>query len=432
MNSSSYIQTASPGAATSVAEIPDVGQAEQASRADMGQVSIRVENLYKIFGSHPGKAMAMLKAGKSKDEIFKATRQGVGLADVSFEARAGEIVVVMGLSGSGKSTLVRCINRLIEPTAGSIHVHGKDITTMGAEELRQLRQHKMSMVFQSFALFPHRTVIENAAFGLEVQGVAEDERRQRAQEALELVGLAGWEKSFPAQLSGGMQQRVGLARALAVSPDILLMDEAFSALDPLIRKDMQDELLALQEKMKKTIIFISHDLDEALKLGDRIVLMRDGRIEQCGTAEDILSNPATEYVHRFVEDVDVTKAVTAGQVMKRTEAVAYGGDGPRTALRRMQKGGLSSLFVVSRDGLLRGWVTADMLGEALKKGATRVDEIMQTEISSVRSETPAVDIFPLMAAGQSPLPVVSESGKLAGVVVRGSLIAGLAERGGNT
>ncbi|MFO7595706.1 MAG: glycine betaine/L-proline ABC transporter ATP-binding protein [Desulfocurvibacter africanus] len=395
------------------------------------QAIIRIQNLYKIFGTHPEKAMTMLRDGRSKDEIFRSTKQGVGVADVSFEARRGEIVVVMGLSGSGKSTLVRCINRLIEPTAGSIFIDGQDITTMTAEELRKLRQRKMSMVFQSFALFPHRTVLDNASFGLEIQGVAEEERRRRAHEALELVGLAGWEGSYPAQLSGGMQQRVGLARALAVSPDILLMDEAFSALDPLIRKDMQDELLSLQETMRKTIVFISHDLDEALKLGDRIVLMRDGRIEQCGTGEEILANPATEYVRRFVEDVDVTKAVTAGQVMKRTEAVAYGSDGPRTALRRMQKAGLSSLFVVSRDGLLKGWVTADMTDTALKNGNGRIDEIMQAEVSTVRVETPAADIIPLMAAGQSPLPVVDDRGRLVGVVVRGSLIAGLAERGGN-
>ncbi len=392
---------------------------------------IRVQSLYKIFGSHPEKAMALLQEGRSKDEIFRATKQSVGLADVSFEAHAGEIVVVMGLSGSGKSTLVRCINRLIEPTAGGVFIHGQDVTAMAGEDLRNLRQHKMSMVFQSFALFPHRTVLENAAFGLEIQGLAEEERRKRAREALDLVGLAGWENSYPAQLSGGMQQRVGLARALSVSPDILLMDEAFSALDPLIRKDMQDELLALQEKMRKTIIFISHDLDEALKLGDRIVLMRDGRIEQCGTPEDILANPATEYVRRFVEDVDVTKAVTAGQVMKRTEAVAYGADGPRTALRRMQKAGLSSLFVVSRDGLLQGWVTAEMADAARKEGIGRIDAVMQSEVSTVRADTPAADIIPLMAAGQSPLPVVDDRGHLAGVVVRGSLIAGLAERGGN-
>jgi len=395
------------------------------------QAIIRIRNLYKIFGSHPEKAMAMLRDGHPKDEIFRVTKQSVGLADVSFEAMAGEIVVVMGLSGSGKSTLVRCVNRLIKPTSGSIHIHGQDITTMGDDELRTLRQHKMSMVFQSFALFPHRTVLDNAAFGLEVQGLNESERLGRAMEALELVGLAGWEKSYPAQLSGGMQQRVGLARALAVSPDILLMDEAFSALDPLIRKDMQDELLALQAKMRKTILFISHDLDEALKLGDRIVLMRDGRIEQCGTAEEILGNPATEYVRRFVEGVDVTKVVTAGQVMKRTEAVAYGSDGPRTVLRRMQKAGLSSLFVVSRDGLLQGWITAEMANDALKTSAVRIEDIMLADVATVQADTPATDIIPIMAAGQSPLPVVDERGRLSGVVVRGSLIAGLAERGGS-
>ena len=272
--------------------------------------------------------------------------------------------------------------------------------------------------------------MDNTAFGLEVQGVDETERRARAAEALELVGLKGWEQSLPSELSGGMQQRVGLARALAVSPDILLMDEAFSALDPLIRRDMQDELLSLQEKMQKTIVFISHDLDEALKLGDRIVLMKDGRIEQVGTAEEILSNPATRYVEKFVEDVDVTKIVTAQQVMKKTETVAYRKDGPRTALRRMQKAGISGAYVVSRDCKLKGWVSAEMCHAALTRdNGELVEDIMQTKLTTVGPDTPALDIFPAITEGRSPLAVVDDTDTLIGVVVHGSLIAGLAERG---
>ena len=297
---------------------------------------IEVEGLYKIFGPHPKKAMHLLSQGKTKDEIMADIRHGVGVDNASFKVEEGEIVVVMGLSGSGKSTLVRCLNRLIMPTAGKILIDGSDVLTMGDDELRQLRQRKMGMVFQNFALFPHRTVRENAALGLEIQGMEREERLKLADEALAMVGLEGWGDSYPRQLSGGMQQRVGLARALALSPDILLMDEAFSALDPLIRRDMQDELINLQEKMHKTIVFISHDLDEALKLGDRIILMKDGAIVQIGTPEQILTSPATEYVARFVEDVDITKVLTAETVMKRSEAVAYlRTDGPRACLRKI-------------------------------------------------------------------------------------------------
>ncbi len=262
---------------------------------------ITVENLYKIFGSHPEKALKLCREGFSKDDIMEKTRQTVGIADVSFSVNEGEILVIMGLSGSGKSTLVRCINRLIEPSYGKIYLDGVDIVGLSREELRKLRQERFGMVFQHFALFPRRTVIKNVEYGLEIQNVPPDVRREKAAQALEQVGLKGWEDSYPEQLSGGMQQRVGLARALALDPDIMLMDEAFSALDPLIRRDMQDELLDLQERMQKTIIFISHDLDEALKLGDRIILMKDGKIVQEGTAEDILMNPADEYVESLLK-----------------------------------------------------------------------------------------------------------------------------------
>mgnify|MGYP001407079179 CR=1 FL=1 len=392
---------------------------------------IHVEGLYKIFGPNPKKAMHMLSQGKTKDEIMAAIRHGVGVDNASFEVNEGEIVVIMGLSGSGKSTLVRCLNRLIMPTAGKILIDGQDVMTMGDDELRQLRQRKMGMVFQNFALFPHRTVLENAALGLEIQGVGKEERLKLAEEALSMVGLDGWGESYPRQLSGGMQQRVGLARALALSPDILLMDEAFSALDPLIRRDMQDELINLQEKMHKTIVFISHDLDEALKLGDRIILMKDGAIVQIGTPEQILTSPATDYVARFVEDVDITKVLTAESVMKRSEAVAYlRTDGPRAALRKMRKHNIAHLFVVDHNHRLVGIVSADAAAALAARGEEQLAEAVCTDIKTVFPNTPAQDLFTIMADLPYPLAVVDENNKFKGVIVRGTLVAALAERGG--
>ncbi len=392
---------------------------------------IRVEGLYKIFGPNPKKALQMLSKGRTKDEIMAETRHGVGVNNASFEVKEGEIVVVMGLSGSGKSTLVRCLNRLITPTAGKVLVDGQDVATMGDEELRQLRQRKIGMVFQNFALFPHRTVLENAAMGLEIQGVEKVERLRLAEEALGLVGLEGWGHSYPRQLSGGMQQRVGLARALALSPDILLMDEAFSALDPLIRRDMQDELINLQERMHKTIVFISHDLDEALKLGDRIILMKDGAIVQVGTPEQILTAPADEYVARFVEDVDITKVLTAESVMKRSEAVAdLRTDGPRAALRKMRKHNIAHLFVVDHNHRLVGIVSADAAANLAARGEEQLAEAICTEIKTVFPDTPAQDLFGIMADLPYPLAVVDENNKFKGLIVRGTLVAALAERGG--
>lgn len=392
---------------------------------------IRVENLYKIFGPNPGRAMQMLAQGKSKDEIMASIRHGVGVNNASFSVQEGEIVVIMGLSGSGKSTLVRCLNRLIKPSAGRILVDGQDIVAMNDRELRDLRQKKMGMVFQNFALFPHRTVLENAALGLEIQGMEVSKRMQLAEEALALVGLEGWGASLPRELSGGMQQRVGLARALAMNPDILLMDEAFSALDPLIRRDMQDELIHLQKKMKKTIVFISHDLDEALKLGDRIILMKDGAVVQTGTAESILTAPATEYVRRFVEDVDITKVLTAESVMKRSEAVAYlRTDGPRMALRKMRKHNIANLFVVDHQNRLVGIIPADMAADLVRRGENHLAEGVCTDIKTVSADTPAQELFAIMAGLPYPLAVVDDDNCFKGVIVRGTLVAALAERGG--
>jgi glycine betaine/proline transport system ATP-binding protein len=390
---------------------------------------IVIKDLYKIFGPRPEEALQMVKEGRSKEEIMEKTRHGVGVVNVNFTVNDGEILVVMGLSGSGKSTLVRCINRLIEPTEGKVYVNGEDVTALNSASLRKFRQKHFGMVVQNFALFPHRTVVANVEYGLEVQGVAANARRDAAMQAIEQVGLKGCEDSMPDQLSGGMQQRVGLARALALDADIMLMDEAFSALDPLIRRDMQDELLDLQDKVNKTIVFISHDLDEAIKLGDRIVLMKDGVIVQQGTAEEILTNPANDYVAKFVEDVDMSKILTAESVMKKFGTMAYlKTDGPKASLRKMQAAGISSIFV-RQDGRVVGIVTAKGCRQAADRGEKTLHEVLDRNICKVTKDTPANDLFALLANNPHPLAVVNEQDHLVGVIVAGSLLAKLAEVG---
>ncbi|WP_031516194.1 quaternary amine ABC transporter ATP-binding protein [Desulfofalx alkaliphila] len=391
---------------------------------------IEVKNLVKIFGDNPDRALKLLQQGIDKDEILAKTKQTVGVYNINFDVEAGETFVLMGLSGSGKSTLLRCLNRLIDPTGGEVYIDGEDITKVNEESLRNIRRRKLGMVFQKFALFPHRTVLENAAFGLEIQGIDEQERFDKAQRALELVGLKGYEKSMPSQLSGGMQQRVGLARALSSDPDILLMDEAFSALDPLIRKEMQDELLSIQSQMNKTIIFVTHDLDEALKIGDRIALMKDGAIVQIGTPEEILTNPANDYVERFVEDVDMTKVLTAEGIMKSPQVVITIKDGPRLALRLMKEHGLSSIFVTTRDRKLLGIVTADCCVDAVVNGYNDINRLVITDVPKVNLEAHVNEIIPLMADSKYPVAVVDEQDKLRGVLVRGAVLAGMMKKGG--
>lgn len=385
---------------------------------------IEVKELTKIFGADPKRAFPLLKEGWSKEQILKKTQLTVGVNRVSFSIEQGEIFVIMGLSGSGKSTLVRLLNRLIEPTEGEIRINGQDIVKAGAEELRDIRRKRISMVFQKFALFPHRTVLQNVEYGLEIQGVERSVRRQEALEALQLVGLTGWEHAKPDQLSGGMQQRVGLARGLANDPDVLLMDEAFSALDPLIRKDMQDELLQLQSKMKKTIVFITHDLDEALRIGDRIALMRDGAVVQIGTPEEILTKPANDYVERFVEDVDLSKVLTAAHIMLRPETIAMD-RGPRVALQLMKERGISNLFVVGSDRVLLGAVSADDASEALKSGRT-LSDITIKDVPTVAPDTMLNDLFDIVGSSRLPVAVVNEERKLLGVIIRGAVLAALA------
>jgi glycine betaine/proline transport system ATP-binding protein len=385
---------------------------------------IEVRQVTKVFGPDPDAAVRLLDEGWSKERLYREKKHTVGVNNVSFSVEPGEIFVIMGLSGSGKSTLVRMLNRLIEPTRGSIAVHGQDVMKMNKESLLQVRRKQIGMVFQKFALFPHRTVAENVEYGLEVQRVPKQVRRAKALEALKLVGLEDWADSMPSQLSGGMQQRVGLARALANDPDILLMDEAFSALDPLIRKEMQDELLDLQEKMKKTIVFITHDLDEALRIGDRIALMKDGSIVQIGTPEEVMMNPANEYVERFVEDVDLSKVLTASSVMRRPETIGLD-RGPRVALQLMRESGISNLFVVDRGRRLIGVLTAEDASDAIRDGRG-LEDIVIRDVPTVKPDVLLYQLFDICSSSKYPVAVVDDNKRIIGVIVRGAVLGALA------
>jgi glycine betaine/proline transport system ATP-binding protein len=388
------------------------------------EAKIKINNVTKVFGKNSKKALRLLDEGKGKQEILQQTGCTIGVNKASFNIYPGEIFVIMGLSGSGKSTLVRLLNRLIEPTVGQVLIDDVDVVKMTKEELREVRRKKMSMVFQKFALLPHRTVLENTEYGLEIQGVEKTVRKEKAIESLKLVGLEGYEHQYPDQLSGGMQQRVGLARALANDPDILLMDEAFSALDPLIRKDMQDELLDLQSIMEKTIVFITHDLDEALRIGDRIALMKDGKVVQIGTPEEILLHPSNEYVERFVEDVNLSKVLTAGHVMKRAEAVQID-RGPRVALQLMKGLGISSIYIVDKKKKLLGAITAAQAKSAAESNQT-LAEVLEKDVITVSQEEVLTDIFDKVSNAVIPVAVIDEIGRLKGIVVRGALIGALA------
>ncbi len=386
----------------------------------VSEAKIVVRNLYKIFGPHPQRAMALLAQGLSKESILEKTGLMVGVQNATFEIQPGEIFVVMGLSGSGKSTLVRMLNRLIQPTSGNVIVNGRDVVAMSADELVKFRLNEMSMVFQSFALMPHLNVLDNAAFGLKLAGVDAQNRRQRAMQALEQVGLAGWEAVFPNQLSGGMKQRVGLARALAVDPDILLMDEAFSALDPLIRTEMQDQLLKLQEQDQRTIVFISHDLDEALRIGDRIAIMEGGRVVQVGTPEEILQNPADDYVRAFFRGVDPTHVISAGDIVRDTHPTIIK---TRTGSLRSAHELLSGSerdhgYVLDTKHRFLGIVSSESLREALEKNAgdTPIDRAFLPGARTVRVDESMQDILPEVASKAWPVPVVDGEEIFKGVV----------------
>ncbi len=381
---------------------------------------IRVENLYKIFGSKPQKALDLLGKGEDKASVLDKTGMTVGVNNATFSVESGEIFVIMGLSGSGKSTIVRMLNRLIEPTAGKVIVDGQDVTAMKDDELVKFRLHNMSMVFQSFALMPHQTVLDNAAFGMELAGIDTEKRHARAAEALEQVGLSGWENSYPAQLSGGMQQRVGLARGLAVDPDIMLMDEAFSALDPLIRTEMQDELLKLQEEHQRTIVFISHDLDEALRIGDRIAIMEGGEVVQVGTPEDILQNPANDYVKAFFRGVDPTHVISAGDIARDSHpTIVVSKDGSMRAAHEILSGSERDHgYVIDPKHRFKGIVSSDSLSDALEQGkpARPIDPAYLPDVKSVNIADSMQDILPIVAASPWPVPVVDDNNVYKGVV----------------
>lgn len=387
---------------------------------------IQVKNVYKVFGSAPMQMISFLEKGEKKTDLLKKYKHSVGVNNVSFSVNEGEIFVVMGLSGSGKSTLIRCLNRLIEPTSGEIYIDNEKITQVSSAKLREIRRKKIAMVFQNFALLPHRTVLENVAFGLEIQKVDVEERKKKAIEMLEVVGLKGYENAKPKELSGGMQQRVGLARALATDADILLMDEAFSALDPLIRKEMQNELLSLQTKMQKTMVFITHDLDEALKIGDRIAIMKDGNIVQIGEPEEILNSPADAYVREFIQDVNRTKIVSASSIMRSSESIILEKAGVRTAAKKMKDLEISSIFVTDKHKTLLGIITIDKVSELMKENRDDLKSVIDTDIRTVGVDTSIDEIIPLFLQSGYPVAVVDDENKLKGIIFKSTVLAGIA------
>jgi glycine betaine/proline transport system ATP-binding protein len=385
--------------------------------------TVSVKHLFKIFGSNTKDAFKMIEKGNSKEEILEKTGCTVGINDANFEVEEGETFVIMGLSGSGKSTVLRCLNRLIEPTSGEIIIDGNNITKMNKEDLRKLRRTQLSMVFQNFGLLPHRNVVSNVEYGLEISNVAKDTRRKKAMDAIELVGLKGYENQMTSELSGGMQQRVGLARALANDPHIMLMDEAFSALDPLIRADMQDELLELQARMKKTIVFITHDLDEALKIGDRIAIMKDGRVVQTGTPEQILTEPADDYVTAFVQNVDRMNIITASAIMKKAEVMRTSKDGPSAALRKMKDLGISSISVVDENRVFKGMVRIEDAKRLSESKVKDLSDIIKTDIKTTKPEVPVRSLLADSVSSEYPIPVLDEDGHIKGIVKRASVMA---------
>ena len=368
----------------------------------------------------------MRRQGKTKAEVERATGSTIGAYDATFHVYPGEIFVIIGLSGSGKSTILRGINGLNELTEGDVYIGGDHINGMPSKQLREVRRKKIGMVFQHFGLLPNKTVRDNIAFGLEIQGMSAQERRKKAEEAIPAVGLDGQGDKLITELSGGMKQRVGLARALATEQEILLMDEPFSALDPLIRRDMQNLFLSIQGEAKRTVVFVTHDLDEALTLGHRVAIMKDGEIVQLGTPEQILREPADEYVERFVEDVDYAKVRAAESVMVRPRQVAYTSEGPTVVLRRMRQAGLSHIFVVDEDRRLMGLCEAEQVARLAERDERELRTVVQDGMPTVSRRTPLREVLPLFIDdADAPVAVVDEQNRLEGVVVRGALIAGL-------
>jgi glycine betaine/proline transport system ATP-binding protein len=384
----------------------------------MAEPLVRIDNLYKVFGGNPASVIPLLEAGQSKDEILAATGHTLGLQNINLEIGRGEIFVIMGLSGSGKSTLIRHFNRLIDPTQGHIFVDGVDVMKLSPRELQAFRRHKMSMVFQRFGLLPHHCVLENVGYGLSIQGLSKAEVREKALHWLAAVGLSGYEDQYPSQLSGGQQQRVGLARALCTNAEILLMDEAFSALDPLIRREMQDQLVSLQHKLHKTIIFITHDLDEALRLGDKIAILRDGKLIQVGNPEDILLHPADDYVEAFVHDVNRTKVLTAAHVVSKVQLTLTGRTLPQQALDKIRERHADYACVLDGKSL-KGILTLGDAERALNEGAGQIASYVST-VNCVPDSAGLEALLPrlLMQAVDQPIGVTNAEGDFTGMVSR--------------
>ena len=393
------------------------------------EYQIEVDGLWKVFGDQPERATDPENASKSRAEIQDEMGLVVALRDVTFKVAPGEVFVVMGLSGSGKSTLVRCLTRLIEATQGRVLFDGEDVFGYTREQLIQFRRQKVAMVFQHYGLLPHRRVLDNVAYGLEIQGVDKAARYQVARAAIETVGLGGWEDYYPREMSGGMQQRVGLARALAVDADVLLMDEPFSGLDPLIRREMQDELISIETELHKTIVFITHDLNEALKIGDRIAIMRDGEIVQQGSPEEIVTLPADDYVSEFVQDVSKAKIIQAKAIMQETDAVIHEWQGPRAALQVMRSHNTDFVFLLGRDSILRGLLTEDRAAALARQRVERLEDARTESVMTAGPDDYIEDIIPMAAQTEHPIAVVDEHGRLIGEVHRGALLAGMAEGG---
>lgn len=385
---------------------------------------IEVKGVSKLYGPNKAEAAKMMRTGAEKDEVYKKTGTTIALWDVNLSIKRGEIFVIIGLSGSGKSTLVRCLNRLHRPTSGQILFEGNDLLKLGKKELLEFRRKKISMVFQSFGLMSHRNVLGNVAYGLEVRGIPKEERERKAKEVIAMVGLEGWENQPCESLSGGMRQRVGIARALASDPEVLLMDEPFSALDPLVRRDMQFELLQIQRRLEKTVVFITHDIDEAFKLGDTVAIMRDGKVIQIDTPERMSAQPADDYVRRFIESADKSRVLSAKNVMITPASIIRISDSPAFALGEMRKNGLSTVYVLDEKLRLCGILTID---EALRAHSEKlaVADVMQRDIPVCQPDSLVAEIMPAAAEASYPLAVVDDKQRLVGIVTKANVLAAL-------
>lgn len=385
-------------------------------------IILEASHVSMIYGHNKAKAAQLMEAGGDKASVLQETGATVALWDVNFKVRRGEIFVIIGLSGSGKSTIVRCFNQLLKPTGGYAAYEGQHIDTMSKQELLEFRRSKISMVFQNFGLFTHRTVLENVVYGLEVRGVPRQERRDKAMEVIKLVGLEGWEDRPITSLSGGMKQRVGIARALANDPDVLLMDEPFSALDPLVRQDMQFELLQIQRKLGKTILFITHDINEAFKLGDTVAIMRDGKIVQIDTPAGMSMAPADDYVRAFIESADKANVLKVSSIMATPTCIVREGDDPAIAVREMGREHLSTAYAVDHDMRLLGVVPVDAALQCWREKRP-LAEAIQRECVTTSPDVSVRDIMPIAAETRYPIAVVGDDGVLLGIVSRASVLS---------